>query len=87
MKFESRLPQYVVAHIRRVFAEDPRTSELGVRVMIRGETVHLSGEVSTQHRKHELESIVAEIYPDVQVHNDIHVMSSAEPQPECEDLT
>ncbi|WP_019749566.1 hypothetical protein [Rhodococcus erythropolis] len=55
--------------------------------MIRGETVHLSGEVSTQHRKHELESIVAEIYPDVQVHNDIHVMSSAEPQPECEDLT
>jgi hypothetical protein len=79
-------PQYLVAHIRRVFAEDSRTSELGVRVTIRNNRIYLSGEVGTLERKHELEAIVVELAPDLTVCNDVHVVSCAEPQSECEDL-
>ncbi len=86
MHAEQQLPQYLVAHIRRAFAEDPRTSELGVRVTIRGKKVYLSGEVTTLVRKRELESIVSELAPGVTVCNDIHVVSSAEPQSDYEDL-
>lgn len=83
---EHHLPQYLVAHIRRAFAEDPRTSELGVRVTIRGEKVYLSGEVTSQRRKNELETVLTELVPDITVCNDIHVVSSAEPQSDREDL-
>jgi hypothetical protein len=83
---EQQLPQYLVAHIRRAFAEDPRTSELGVRVTIRGAKVYLSGEVTSLSRKNELESVVTELIPDATVCNDIHVVNSAEPQSDCEDL-
>ncbi|ROZ43419.1 BON domain-containing protein [Rhodococcus sp. WS3] len=86
MKAEEQLPQYLAAHIRRAFAEDPRTSELGVRVTIRGSKIYLSGEVNSLARKRELESVVTELAPDITVCNDIHVVSSAEPQSDYEDL-
>ncbi|MFC9357050.1 BON domain-containing protein [Rhodococcus sp. NPDC057014] len=86
MSEQQQLPQYLVAHIRRAFAEDPRTSELGVRVTIRGDTVYLSGEVTSLRRKMDLASVVTELVPDAVVCNDIHVVSTAEPQSEWEDL-
>jgi hypothetical protein len=72
-------PQYVVAHLRRAFAEDPRTAELGIRVTIRGDTVHLSGEVSSTLRKVALETVLREHLPQVTVRNDVHVVDNREP--------
>ncbi|WP_198942852.1 BON domain-containing protein [Actinophytocola xanthii] len=72
-------PQYRVAHVRRALAEDPRTAEMGVRVNVRGEHLHLSGEVATEQRRDELEQVIVELLPDVEVHNDVRVADTREP--------
>jgi osmotically-inducible protein OsmY len=72
-------PQYRVAHVRRALAEDPRTAEMGVRVNVRGDHLHLSGEVTTEQRRSELEQVVAELLPDVELHNDVRVADTREP--------
>jgi citrate lyase beta subunit len=72
-------PQYRVAHVRRALAEDPRTTEMGVRVNVRGEHLHLSGEVATEQRRAELEQVVGELLPDVELHNDVRVADTREP--------
>ena len=72
-------PQYRVAHIRRALAEDPRTAEMGVRVNVRGDQVHLSGEVATEQRRAELERVLADVAPEVSVSNDVRVADIREP--------
>lgn len=72
-------PQYRVAHIRRALAEDPRTTEMGVRVNVRGDQVHLSGEVATEQRRAELEQVLTEIAPEMSVSNDVRVADTREP--------
>jgi hypothetical protein len=72
-------PQYRVAHIRRALAEDPRTAEMGVRVNVRGDQVHLSGEVATEQRRADLEEVLAEVAPEVTVSNDVRVVDTREP--------
>lgn len=72
-------PQYRVAHVRRALAEDPRTAEMGVRVNVRGDHVHLSGEVTTEQRRAELETVLAEVAPDVVVSNDVRIADTREP--------
>ena len=72
-------PQYRVAHIRRALAEDPRTAEMGVRVNVRGDHVHLSGEVATEQRRADLEEVLAEVAPEVTVSNDVRVADNREP--------
>lgn len=86
MENDSVLPQYLVAHLRRSFAEDPRTSELGVRVSIRGDQVYLGGEVQSEQRKRELEEVVHEQLPSVHIRNDVHVLDCRAPGEE-EDLS
>jgi osmotically-inducible protein OsmY len=71
--------QYLSARLRRAIAEDPRTTELGVRVTVRGDHVLLSGDVACEERKTELETVVHEIAPDLQVMDDIRVVSVEEP--------
>ncbi len=72
-------PQYRVAHIRRALGEDPRTADMGVRVNVRGDQVHLSGEVATEQRRADLEAVLAEVAPDVSVSNDVRVSDIREP--------
>jgi hypothetical protein len=79
MQIDEVLPQYLVAHIRRTFAEDPRTSELGVHISVRGDVVQLSGEVSSGDCKKQLEEIVREQLPSVRIQNDVHVVDAREP--------
>ncbi|MBF6327791.1 BON domain-containing protein [Nocardia transvalensis] len=73
------LPQYLVANLRRAFAEDPRTAEMGVQVTIRGDVVVLSGEVSSAQRRRQLEDVVREHAPKLRVHNDVRVTTPTAP--------
>ncbi|MFC4372967.1 nucleotidyltransferase family protein [Nocardia halotolerans] len=66
-------PQYVVAHIRRAFAEDPRTATLGVHVTVRGDVVVLTGEVSDEQCRDALETVLREQIGALRVHNDVRV--------------
>jgi len=71
--------QYRVAHVRRALAEDSRTAELGIRVNVRGDDVYLSGEVTTENRRADLERVLREVAPEVVVHNDVRVADTREP--------
>ncbi|HKS47911.1 MAG TPA: BON domain-containing protein [Amycolatopsis sp.] len=72
-------PQYLVAHLRRALAEHPRTAELGVRVNVRGDAVHLSGEVASEQRRADLDVVLHEVAPQVVIHNDVRVADCREP--------
>lgn len=72
-------PQYQVAHLRQVLAEDPRTSELGVRVAMRGDTIHLTGDVTCAQRRDDIVALAEEVMPDHKVCADIRVTEAGEP--------
>jgi osmotically-inducible protein OsmY len=72
--------QYLSARLRRAIAEDPRTTELGVRVTVRGDHVLLSGDVACEERRAELETVVHEVAPGMVVMDDVRVVSVAEPE-------
>ncbi|OLR93310.1 BON domain-containing protein [Actinokineospora bangkokensis] len=72
-------PQYLVARLRRALAEDPRTAEMGVRVHVNADRVHLSGEVATAQRRSDLDAVLADEAPGLQVHNDVRVSDTREP--------
>jgi osmotically-inducible protein OsmY len=73
-------PQYLVQRLRRAIAQDPRTAELGVQVKVRGAVVFLTGEVVTRQRCERLAEVVAEIAPELTVHNDVHVVPARAPE-------
>ncbi|NKY87397.1 BON domain-containing protein [Nocardia veterana] len=81
------LPQYLVANLRRAFAEDPRTAELGVQVTIRGGVVVLCGEVGSAQQRSDLEDIVRERVPKLRIHNDIRVATAQAPTVDHERLS
>lgn len=75
----SDAPQYHVARIQRALADDPRTSELGVQVHVHGDRVHLAGTVPSEQRRAELERVLHEQEPGVQIQNDVQVVDAGEP--------
>ncbi|PXY19042.1 BON domain-containing protein [Prauserella muralis] len=72
-------PEYLAARLRRVIAEDSRTAELGIQVSVRGEHVYLSGSVSSQQCKEELDAVLHEREPELRLHNDVRVVEAGEP--------
>lgn len=75
----SDAPQYRAARLRQALAEDPRTAELGVRVTVRGEHVLLSGQVVSEGRRAELQRVLEELAPNLEIYNDIRVSCVDEP--------
>ncbi|GAA0207114.1 hypothetical protein GCM10010492_00700 [Saccharothrix mutabilis subsp. mutabilis] len=72
--------QYLAARLRRALAEDPRTTELGVRVTVRGDHVLLSGDVACAERRAELEAVIHDVAPELTVLDDVKVTPVGEPE-------
>ncbi|WP_055479544.1 BON domain-containing protein [Sphaerimonospora mesophila] len=72
-------PHYVAARVQRVLAEDDRTSELGIRVDVRGEHVYLRGQVPSEERRRTIETVAREATPGLRVHNEITLVEVREP--------
>jgi osmotically-inducible protein OsmY len=72
-------PHYVAARVQRALAEDDRTTELGIRVDVRGEHVFLRGQVSCDERRREIEKVAREAAPGLRVHNEITLVEVSEP--------
>jgi len=64
---------YLVAHVREALARDPRTSELHVDVTLAGQRIFLTGEVASEEHRRAVGAIVAELWPDYDVHNETAV--------------
>jgi osmotically-inducible protein OsmY len=71
--------QYLSARLRQALAEDPRTTELGVRVTVRGDNVLLSGDVASPERRAELEAVIHDVAPELTVIDDVKVVPSEAP--------
>lgn len=84
-KPSSEAPQYLAARLQRAFAEDRRTAELGVRVIVRGDDVYLRGEVACARRKAALAEVAGEIAPRLPIHNEVRVVERGTPA-EVEEL-
>lgn len=52
--------QYLVAHLQRALAGDPRVHELDVRVKVVGDKILLTGAVETAGRRHAIQEVVSE---------------------------
>ncbi|MBX6383463.1 MAG: BON domain-containing protein [Microbispora sp.] len=71
-------PHYVAARVQRVLAEDDRTTELGIRVDVRGQEVYLRGQVSCAERRRQIENVAREAAPGLRVHNEITLVEVQE---------
>ncbi|MFE0024443.1 nucleotidyltransferase family protein [Amycolatopsis sp. NPDC059021] len=78
-KDHGEAPQYLVARLTKALAEDPRTAELGVHVTVRGDHVHLTGEVTCAERRAEIDEVVHEHLANELVHNNVLVADVREP--------
>lgn len=68
---------YLCERVRRALADDPGVGELGLTVSIVGRRVFVSGDVPTPERQQAVSSVVAEVLPGYEVHNDVTVTSLA----------
>lgn len=72
-------PVYTEARIEQCLADDPRVAELGLRATVQPPRVFLRGEVPSAQRRDRAAQIVRELLPDFEVHNEIAVTGTAEP--------
>lgn len=77
MASQAEPDEYVVQHLREALAQDPRVSELGLDVVVRGGALHVTGVVSTEERRAAVADVAAHIAPDWTVLNDTTVVRYA----------
>jgi hypothetical protein len=68
---------YLAAHVREALATDPRVSELGLQVRIVSGRVFVHGVVPTNERRDAISVVVAELLPELEIHNATTVESPA----------
>lgn len=75
-----RPDQYTESRLQRMLAEDERVAEQGIRVVRLEESrLALVGEVESAERRTMIERVVAEAFPDMDIHCDIGVTRVHEP--------
>jgi hypothetical protein len=70
---------YLAAWLHDRLAEDGRINELGISVRLAGDSVVLTGVVTTPERRAMVASVAAELCPELAVRNEVVVGSYAEP--------
>jgi osmotically-inducible protein OsmY len=74
-----RSDRYLIAHLQQTLADDPRTEELGIDVTVAGDTVVLSGTVTTSQRREAVAAVAREALAEHKVRNEITVADLTEP--------
>jgi hypothetical protein len=70
---------YLVGKIQNALATDPRVNKLDVKIMVRGDRVHLTGQTSTEERRRVIAEVVSETVPELEVRNELTVLEITEP--------
>jgi hypothetical protein len=86
MEAEQEVAEYTAQHAVEKLAQDPRTSELEVRVSIVGRKVFLHGAVTSDDRRDAITQVAGECLPDFEIHNEISLID-LRPAEETERLT
>lgn len=77
---EEEPPHYLVQRVREALAHDERVSELEIKVKVFGRKVFLTGPVSTKARHEAIDTVLAELLPDHEVHNQTEVARLEAPE-------
>ncbi len=64
---------YLSERIRAALAHDPRVNDLGLQVRLVGSRVFVTGTVATDERRASVAAVIAERFPDLEIHNDVTV--------------
>lgn len=72
-------PYYLEARIERRLAEDPDTAELGVRVAVHGDAVHLTGDVASEERRAHLVEVARAEAGGLALRDDLRVTGAEAP--------
>lgn len=76
---------YLPARIKDALAQDPRTGEQDIKIMVEDKRILLRGDVGTEDHKEETERVVREVAPEYQVENQIKVRDLPAPE-QAEDV-
>ncbi|QXJ26739.1 BON domain-containing protein [Actinomadura graeca] len=74
------MPEYLSAHIQERLAA--QAHELGIRVDVRGDVVHLRGEVVSEERRREVEEAARAAAEGHRICNEVSVVPVGEPDGE-----
>jgi hypothetical protein len=78
--------EYVAAHLNEALANDPRVSELGLHIAVRGDRLYVTGTVATDERRTAIEDVLAGLGTGYEIHNETTVACMAVPD-DVETLT
>ena len=70
---------YLAGHLNESLACDPRVSELGLRIDVRGTKLYVTGTVSTSERRAAIDEVVAELAAGYEIHNETVVAAMGTP--------
>jgi hypothetical protein len=69
---------YKAAHLREALAQDSRTNELDIVIDFEGDSLLLRGDVSTAERKIAVEAVARELFPGIEIENQLRVIHVGE---------
>jgi hypothetical protein len=73
-------PEYLVAHIREALAQDGRTAQQDLKVMVSGKQVVVKGDCASSDRKKAIEEVVRVVAPEHEVANLVRVSPVTGPE-------
>jgi osmotically-inducible protein OsmY len=65
--------QYLASKLEDALATDPRVNALDVKVRIRGDKIHLTGDIPTEERRGAATQVVTELASGLEVLNELTV--------------
>jgi hypothetical protein len=72
--------EYTEGQVQQLLAEDPRTAEQGIRVVRVDDGLVLVGEVEAPDRCAQIEAVVRERFPDLNIRCDLAITRVGAPQ-------
>jgi hypothetical protein len=76
-----KAPEYLVAHIREALAEDGRTAQQDLKILVSGRQVVVKGDCASADRKKAIEEVIRVVAPEHEVSNHVHVTAITGPEP------
>jgi hypothetical protein len=72
-------PEYLVAHLREALAEDGRTAQQDLKIVVSGNQVVVKGDCQTEERRIAIEEVIHSIAPQIEVSNHVRVAPMSGP--------
>ena len=73
-------PEYVVAHIRQALAEDPRTTQQDLKVLLNGNQIVVKGDCPTEAQCKAVEEVIRAVAPEYEIANQARVVEMMAPE-------